>query len=76
MLRTSILKSATRTPFLTNSYKYLYLGAADEKLDTLTVSGLEVRMHAKEEVELFLLARGDGMTVRDAAAFAGVGMCV
>ena len=31
-------------------------------------------MHAKEEVELFLLARGDGMTVRDAAAFAGVGM--
>ncbi len=29
-------------------------------------------MHAKEEVELFLLARGDGMTVRDAAAFAGV----
>ena len=31
-------------------------------------------MHTKEEVELFLLARGDGMTVRDAAAFAGVGM--
>ena len=29
-------------------------------------------MHAKEEVELFLLAREDGMTVRDAAAFAGV----
>ena len=43
-------------------------------MDTLTVSGLEVRMHAKEEVELFLLARGDGMTVRDAAAFVGVGM--
>lgn len=49
-------------------------GTADEKLDTLTVSGLEVRTHAKEEVELFPLARGDGMTARDAAAFAGVGM--
>ena len=43
-------------------------------MDTVEVSGLEVRMHTKEEVELFLLARGDGMTVRDAAAFAGVGM--
>ena len=31
-------------------------------------------MHTKEEVGLFLLARGDGMSVRDAAAFAGVGM--
>lgn len=31
-------------------------------------------MHTKEEVELFLLARGDGMTLREAAAFAGVGM--
>ena len=31
-------------------------------------------MYAKEEVELFLLAREDGMTVRAAAAFAGVGM--
>ena len=43
-------------------------------MDTLTVPGLEVRMHTKEEVELFLLARGDGMTLREAAAFAGVGM--
>lgn len=31
-------------------------------------------MHTKEEVELFLLARGDGMTLREAAVFAGVGM--
>lgn len=31
-------------------------------------------MHTKEEVERFLLARGDGMTVRDAAAFAEVGV--
>lgn len=31
-------------------------------------------MHTKEELELFLLARGDGMTLREAAAFAGVGM--
>lgn len=31
-------------------------------------------MHTKEEVELFLLARGDGMTLREEAAFAGVGM--
>jgi len=31
-------------------------------------------MHTKEEVELFLLARGDGMTLREAASFAGVGM--
>ena len=42
-------------------------GTADKKLDTLTVPGLEVRMHTKEEVELFLLARGDGMTLREAA---------
>ena len=38
-------------------------GTADKKLDTLTVPGLEVRMHTKEEVELFLLARGDGIDV-------------
>ena len=31
-------------------------------------------MHTKEEVELFLLARGDGMIVRGATKFAGVGM--
>ena len=31
-------------------------------------------MHIKEEVELFLLALVGGMTVRDAAKFAGVGM--
>ena len=31
-------------------------------------------MHTKEEVELFLPTRGDGMTLREAAAFAGVGM--
>ncbi|MDO4429469.1 MAG: hypothetical protein Q4B91_08285, partial [Atopobiaceae bacterium] len=30
-------------------------------------------MHTEEEVEPFLLARWDGMTVRDAARFAGVG---
>lgn len=48
------------------------MGTADEKLDTSRVSGLEVRMHTKEEVELFLLAREDGMGVADAAAFAGV----
>ena len=31
-------------------------------------------MHTKEEVELFLPTRGGGMTLREAAAFAGVGM--
>ena len=31
-------------------------------------------MHTEEEVGLFLLAREEGMSVRDAAAFAGVGM--
>lgn len=31
-------------------------------------------MHTKEEVERFLLTRGDSMTVRDAAAFADVGV--
>lgn len=31
-------------------------------------------MHTKEEVELFLPTRGDGMTLGEAAAFAGVGM--
>ena len=43
-------------------------------MDTSTVSGLEVRTCAREEVGLSQLACGDGMTVRDAAAFAGVGM--
>ena len=38
------------------------------------MSGLEVRTCAREEVGLSQLACGDGMTVRDAAAFAGVGM--
>lgn len=36
------------------------------------MSGLEVRIHTKEEVELSLLAREDGMGVADAAAFAAV----
>ena len=44
------------------------LGTADKKLDTSTASRLKVRMHIKEDVELFLLARGDGMIVRDAAS--------
>lgn len=30
-------------------------------------------MHTKEEVGLFLLAREDGMSVAEAAAFVGVG---
>lgn len=50
------------------------LGTADKKLDTSTASRLKVRMFIKEDIELFLLARGDGMIVRDAAKFAGVGM--
>ena len=35
-------------------------------------SGLEVRMHDREKVELFLLAREEGMSIRRAADFAGV----
>lgn len=50
------------------------LGTADKKLDTSTASRLKVRMFIKEDIELFLLARGDGMIVRDAAKFTGVGM--
>ena len=47
-------------------------GGADEKLDRLR-SGKGVRMHDRETVEMFLLAREDGMGVREAAGFAGVG---
>lgn len=50
------------------------LGTADKKLDTSTASRLKARMYIKEDIELFLLARGDGMIVRDAAKFAGLGM--
>ena len=39
---------------------------------TISWSGQEVRMHGREKVELFLLAREEGMSVRGAADFAGV----
>ena len=47
-------------------------GGADKKVGPLAGPDLEVRMHDRERVELFLLAREDGMCVAAASAFAGV----
>ncbi len=47
------------------------MGGADEKLDPRG-SGTEVRMHDGDEVGLVLLAREEGMTLREAAELAGV----
>ncbi|WP_417057006.1 hypothetical protein, partial [Enorma massiliensis] len=47
-------------------------GTADKKLDAGRRRDGGPRMHDRETVGLFLLARDDGMSVREAAAFAGV----
>ncbi|WP_417058087.1 hypothetical protein, partial [Enorma massiliensis] len=75
-LRDSIMvKNGPRMPDVSGcrpeTYARVQIGTADKKLDAGRRRDGGPRMHDRETVGLFLLARDDGMSVREAAAFAG-----